>query len=64
MPSFFLTPFGVLATAFALHNAIQQIRKRQSWSLVFCPLAIIFAIVLLGAIAFMRMLIYGVASHR
>jgi hypothetical protein len=64
MPAFFLTPFGVIATAFSLHNAIQNIRKRQAWSWVFWPLAIIFAIVLLGAIAFIVMLIYALATHR
>ena len=64
MPAFFLTPFGALATALALHNSIQQIRKRQSWSWVFWPLAIIFATVLLAAIAFVVMLIYALAFHR
>jgi len=64
MPAFFLTPLGAIATAFSLHNAIQQIRKKQSWSWVFWPLAIIFGIVLLGAIAFIALLIYEVATHR
>jgi len=64
MPAFFLTPYGAIATAFSLYNAIQQIRKRQPWSWVFWPLAIIFAIVLLGAIAFIALLIYQLASHR
>jgi len=63
MPVFFLTPFGAIATAFSLHNAIQQIRKEQSWSWVFWPLAIIFAIVLLGAIAFVAFLIYELTIH-
>ena len=63
MPAFGLTPVGAIATAFSLHNAIQQIRKRQSWSWVFWPLAIIFAIVLLGAIAFIAMLIYELTLH-
>jgi hypothetical protein len=63
MPAFALTPFGAITTAFSLHNAIQQIRKRQSWSWVFWPLAIIFAIVLLGAIAFIVLLIYELAFH-
>jgi hypothetical protein len=58
MPAFFLTPLGAIATAFSLHNAILQIRKRQPWSWTFWPLAIIFAIVLLGAIAFIVLLIY------
>jgi hypothetical protein len=64
MPAFGLTPFGAIATAFSLRNAIQHIRKRQSWSWVFWPLAIIFAIVLLGVIAFIAWLIYETASHR
>jgi hypothetical protein len=64
MPAFFLTPVGAIATAFSLHNATQQIRKRQSWSWVFWPLAIIFAIVLLGAIAFTALLIYHLTVHR
>jgi|SRR5579863_4773746 hypothetical protein len=64
MPAFFLTPYGAIATAFSLYNAIQQIRKRQSWSWVFWPLAIIFAIVLLGATAFIALLIYHLTFHR
>ena len=64
MPAFFLTPIGAIATAFSLYNAIQQIRKRQSWSWVFWPLAIIFAIVLLGAIALIAWVIYETAFHR
>ena len=63
MPAFFLTPIGAVATAFSLYNAIQNIRKRQSWSWVFWPLAIIFAIVLLGAVAFITMLVYELATH-
>ena len=63
MPAFFLTPVGTIATAFSLYNAIQQIRKRGSWSWVFWPLAIIFAIVLLGAIAFIALLIYELTIH-
>jgi hypothetical protein len=38
MPAFMLTPVGGVATAFSLRDAIQQIRKRQSWSWVFWPL--------------------------
>ena len=63
MPAFFLTPVGTIATAFSLYNAIQHLRKRQSWSWVFWPLAIIFAIVLLGAIAFIALLIYELTIH-
>jgi hypothetical protein len=63
MPAFFLAPLGTIATAFSLHNAIQNIRKRQSWSWAFWPLAIIFAVVLLGTGAFIAFLIYQLASH-
>jgi hypothetical protein len=64
MPAFFLTPLGVIATAFSLHNAIQHIRRRHSWSWVFWPVAIIFALVLLGAIAFIALVIFHIAFHR
>ncbi len=64
MPAFGLTPFGATATAFSLYNAIQRIKKRQSWSWVFWPLAIIFAIVLLGVIALIALVIYYTAFHR
>jgi tellurite resistance protein TehA-like permease len=64
MPAFMLTPVGAIATAFSLRNAIQHIRKRESWSWVFWPLAIIFAIVLLGVIALIALGIYYTASHR
>jgi hypothetical protein len=64
MPAFGLTPFGAIATAFSLHNAVQRIRKRQAWSWVFWPLAILFATVLLGVIAFIVWIVYETASHR
>jgi hypothetical protein len=64
MPAFFLAPWGAIATAFSLHNAIQNIRKRQSWSWVFWPLAIIFAVVVLGTIVFIALLIYHLTFHR
>jgi hypothetical protein len=64
MPAFFLTPLGAVATALSLYNAIQQIRKRGSWFWVFWPLAIIFAIVLLGATGFIALLIYHLSLHR
>jgi len=64
MPAFGLTPIGAIATAFSLHNAIKQIRKRQSWSWVFWPLAIIFAIVLLGVIALIASVVYYTAFRR
>jgi|GEM_PF-2353518 len=68
MPAFFLAPLGAIATAFSLHNAIQNIRiktiKDKSWSWVFWPVAIIFAIVLLGTIAFIAFGIYQITFHR
>jgi hypothetical protein len=64
LPAFGLIPFGSIATVFSLRNAMQQIRKRQSWSWVFWLLAIIFAIVLLGTIAFIAWVIYETAFHR
>jgi Ni/Fe-hydrogenase subunit HybB-like protein len=64
MPAFMLTPLGAITTAFSLRNAIQQIKKRNSWSWAFWPLAIIFAIVLLGAITLIALLIYFTAFHR
>jgi hypothetical protein len=64
MPAFMLTPLGAIATAFSLHNAVQQIRKNQSSSWIFWPLAIVFAIVILGVIAFIALMIYETAIHR
>ncbi len=64
MPAFMLTPVGAIATVFSLYNAIQQIRKRQSWSWVLWPLAIIFAIVLLGTIVFIAWVVYETVFHR
>jgi len=63
MPAFGLTAFGAIAAAFSLHNAIQNIRKRQSWSWVFWPLAIVFGIVLLGVIAFIIWIVYETVSR-
>jgi hypothetical protein len=63
MPAFGLTPFGAIATAFSLRNAILNIRKRDSRSWVFWPLAIVFAIVLLAATAFIAWVIYETAVH-
>lgn len=64
MPAFFLMPWGAVASAFTLRNSIQQIRKRQSWSWVFWPLAIIFASLLLATLAFVGWIIYQTAVHR
>jgi len=64
MPAFLLGPWSAVATAFSLRNAIQHIKRRHSWSWVFWPLAIIFAIVLLGTIAFFAWVIYETAFHR
>jgi hypothetical protein len=64
MPAFALTPVGAIAAAFSLHNAIQQIKKRQPWAWAFWPLAILFAIVLLGVISLIVLFIYYTALHR
>jgi hypothetical protein len=64
LPAFALIPFGSIATAFSLRHAVHQIRKRESWSWVFWPLAIIFAIVLLGTIAVIAWVVYETAFHR
>ena len=64
MPAFLFTPAGAIATAFSLRNAIQHIRKRQSWSWVFWPLAVIFAIVLLGVVTLVAWVVYQTAFHR
>jgi hypothetical protein len=64
MPAFLLTPPGGIATAFSLHNAVQQIRKRESASWIFWPLAIIFAIALVGVIALVVWVVYETAVHR
>ncbi len=64
LPAFALIPFGSIAAVFSLRNAVQQIRKRQAWSWVFWPLAIIFALVLLGTIVFIAWVIYETAFHR
>jgi hypothetical protein len=64
MPAFALIPIGGIATAFSLRNAIQHIRKRQPLSWVFWSAAIVFAIVLLGTLAFIAILIYFTAFHR
>jgi hypothetical protein len=63
MPAFFLGPWGAVATAFSLRSAIQRIRRRQ-WSWVFWPLAIIFAIILVGTVAFFAWVAYETAFHR
>ena len=64
MPAFMFTPVGAIATAFSLHNSVQQIRKGQSSSWVFWPLAIVFAMVVLGVIAFIALMIFEAAIHR
>jgi len=64
LPAFALIPFGAIATASSLRNALRQIRKRQSWSWAFWPLAIIFAIVLLSTILFIAWVVYETAFHR
>jgi hypothetical protein len=63
MPAFMLTPLGTIGTGFALRNSIQHIRKKSSpW--VFWPLAMIFAIVLLGVAALIAWIVYETATHR
>ncbi|HUK24937.1 MAG TPA: hypothetical protein VLV49_10185 [Terriglobales bacterium] len=64
MPAFMLAPAGATATAFSLRNAIQHIRKKSARSWVFWPLASVFAIVLLGTIAFFAWIVYETALHR
>jgi hypothetical protein len=63
MSAFMLTPVGAIGTAFSLHNAIKNIRKGNSWSVFFWPLAIVFAMVLVGVIAFVALMIYEAAVH-
>jgi hypothetical protein len=63
LPAFALTPFGAIATAFALHNAVQHIRK-DSPPAIYWPIAIIFSIVLLGIIALILVIIYMDIAHR
>jgi len=63
MPAFLLTPFGAIATAFSLNNAIQQIRKGHlSWA--FWPLAVLFSAVLLGVVTLIAWVIYHTVFHR
>jgi hypothetical protein len=64
MPAFALIPIGGIATVFSFRHSIQQIRKRESSSRIFWPAAIVFAIVLLGTLAFIALLIYFTAFHR
>ena len=64
MPAFALIPFGGIATAFSLRNAIQHIRKGESWPWVFWAAAIVFATMLLATIAFIGILIYYTAFRR
>ena len=64
MPAFALIPIGGIATVLSFVHSIQQIRKRESSSWVFWPAAIVFAIVLLGTLAFIALLIYFTAFHR
>jgi len=63
MPAFMFTPLGAIATAFSLRNSIQHIRTK-SWAWVFWPLAILFAIILLGVAALITWIVYETAIHR
>jgi hypothetical protein len=63
MPAFMLSPLGAIGTAFALSNSIRNIRgKSHLW--VFWPLAIIFAIVLLGVAAMLAWIVFETAAPR
>jgi hypothetical protein len=63
MPAFALTPLGAIATAFSLRHSVQQIGKKQRpW--IFWPLAVIFAIVLLGVMALITLGVYYTAFRR
>jgi hypothetical protein len=65
MPAFLFTPLGGIATAFSLHNAIQNIRRKDSRSWLFWPLAVVFAIVLLGVIVLIALFVfYTVLGNR
>lgn len=64
MPAFMFTPAGAIATAFALLNSIQHIRKKDRWRWIAWPLAIVFAIVLLSIVAFIGLMAYELAIHR
>ena len=64
MPAFFFIPLGATGTGFAFAHAVQTIRKKSSWSWIFWPFAIVFAIVLLGIVAFIAIMIYEMATHR
>jgi hypothetical protein len=63
MPAFMFTPLGAVCTVFSLRNSIQHIRKK-SWPWAFWPLAVIFAIVLLGVTALVIWIVYETAIHR
>ena len=64
MPAFALIPIAGIATVFSFGRSTQQIRKRELSSWVFRPAAILFAIVLVGTLAFIALLIYFTAFHR
>jgi hypothetical protein len=63
MPAFMLVPIGSITTAFCLRNTVQHIRNRHSLSWLFWPLAIIFAIVLVGSLGFIARLIFALKFH-
>lgn len=63
MPAFLFTPACAVALAFCLRNAVQNIRKAR-WPWLFWPLAIIFAVVLLGIIVLVAIIVYYTAFHR
>ena len=64
MPAFFLTPLAGVTTAFSLRNAIQNIKKNDSSSLVFWPPAIVFSIVLVGIVGLIAWIVLQTAFHQ
>jgi len=63
MPAFLLTPVGAIGTAFSLHHSIRNIRARSHlW--VFWPLAVIFAIVLIGITALIVWIVFETVMPR
>jgi hypothetical protein len=64
MPAFLLTLPGSAAAVISLHNAVQNIRRGHPQSWAFWPLAVIFAIVLLGAAALIAFVVFRTALGR
>jgi hypothetical protein len=64
MPAFILIPASGIATAFAWRNAMQNIRKKHSWSWAFWPLAFIFGALLLSMTVVVVWVVYETVHHR